>query len=74
MTESITNEMQQIKMMISQTFAKRESLKNEMEKWYEEHPGKRFDNIKELIIVDSKLSELDSHYKRLWDFHNAKSS
>jgi len=74
MNESITNEMQQIKMMISQTFAKRESLKSEMETWYEENPGKRFDNIKELIIVDSKLSELDSHYKRLWDFHNAKSS
>jgi len=73
MTESITNEMQQIKMMISQTFAKRESLKNEMERWYEENPGKRYKNIKELIIVDSKLSELDSHYKRLWDFHNAKS-
>lgn len=74
MTESITNEMQQIKMMISQTFAKRESLKSEMERWYEEHPGERFSNLQELIIVDSKLSELDSHYKRLWDFHNAKSS
>ena len=41
----------------------------EMQHWYESI-SKRFPNTNELITVDSTLSELDSHYKRLWDYHN----
>jgi len=74
MVEVITPEMEQIKMMIIETVAKRSALKNEMENWYESNPRQKFTKLKELTITDSKLSELDLHYKRLWDFHNAKSS
>ncbi|MDP3265749.1 MAG: hypothetical protein Q8M39_02860 [Sulfuricurvum sp.] len=40
-----------------------------MEKWYEKN-STRFEHANELMTVDSTLSELDSHYKRLWDYHN----
>jgi hypothetical protein len=70
----ITPEMQQIKVMIAQTVAKREILKQEMQEWYEKYPDKKFEDLNKLIITDSVLSELDSHYKRLWDSNNAKSS
>jgi len=73
MTEIITAEMQQIKMMITETVAKRELLKKEMQEWYEQYPNKKFEKLNKLIVTDSVLSELDSHYKRLWDSNNAKS-
>ncbi|MDP3587176.1 MAG: hypothetical protein Q8R58_03920 [Sulfuricurvum sp.] len=69
----ITSEMEEIRQLIAQTAAKRNVLKIEMEKWYETN-NKRFDRTNELITVDSTLSELDSHYKRLWDYHNKKAS
>ena len=69
----ITSEMEEIRQLIAQTAAKRNVLKIEMEKWYETN-NKRFDSTNELITVDSTLSELDSHYKRLWDYHNKKAS
>ena len=70
MSEVINKEMLQIKMMISQTVAKREALKIEMKEWYDRFPTEKFARLKDLIIMDSVLSELDSHYKRLWDFNN----
>jgi hypothetical protein len=72
MSESITGEMEQIRLMIAQTFARRTALKSEMQEWYERFPGERFGKLKDLIILDSVLSELDTHYKYLWDFHNGK--
>jgi len=69
MTEIITSEMGEIRRLIVETVAKRNTLKIEMEKWYESNTG-RFSRTNELITVDSTLSELDSHYKRLWDYHN----
>ncbi|HEX5710491.1 MAG TPA: hypothetical protein VFX68_04030 [Sulfuricurvum sp.] len=69
----ITAEMEEIRHLIAQTAAKRNSLKIEMEQWYETNT-KRFSRTNELIIVDSTLSELDNHYKRLWDYHNTKVS
>jgi hypothetical protein len=72
MTEIITSEMEEIRRLIAETAAKRNSLKTEMAQWYEAH-SKRFERTNELITVDSTLSELDSHYKRLWDYHNTKS-
>jgi len=68
----ITAEMEEIRHLIAQTAAKRNALKIEMESWYETN-NKRFNRTNELITVDSTLSELDSHYKRLWDYHNTKS-
>lgn len=72
MTEIITSEMAEIRTLIAETVAKRNALKLEMEHWYESN-SKRFPNTNELITVDSTLSELDSHYKRLWDYHNSRS-
>ena len=70
MNEVITNEMQQIRTMIAHTVAKRNALKSEMEEWYDRFPDERFVKFKDLIAIDNVLSELDSHYKKLWDFHN----
>lgn len=70
MTEIITDEMHQLKELIIQTISKRERLKYEMEEWYNRFPQERFAKVDNLIVVDSMLSQLDSHYKRLWDFHN----
>lgn len=72
-TETITSEMDEIRHLIAETVVKRNFLKLEMEKWYESNT-KRFDRTNELITVDSTLSELDSHYKRLWHYHNIKSN
>lgn len=72
MSEIITAEMGEIRRLIIETVAKRNTLKSEMEKWYESNT-ERFSRTNELITVDSTLSELDSHYKRLWDYHNSKS-
>jgi hypothetical protein len=69
----ITAEMKEIRTLIVQTVAKRNALKIEMENWYKQNT-KRFEYTNELITVDSTLSELDSHYKRLWDYHNTKVS
>lgn len=72
MTEVITSEMEEIRRLIAETVAKRNALKTEMAQWYEAH-SKRFERTNDLITVDSTLSELDSHYKRLWDYHNGRS-
>jgi hypothetical protein len=72
MTEIITKEMEQIRMLIIETVAKRNALKNEMQVWYDDNPKERFAKTNQLITTDAALSELDSHYKRLWDYHNAK--
>jgi uncharacterized protein len=72
MVEIITREMEQLRQMIASTVARRESIKQAMQTWYSEHPLERFDGLNDLILLDNTLSQLDSHYKRLWDFHNAK--
>lgn len=72
MREIITEEMRQIRTMIVQTVAQREQLKQEMHAWYATHPGEKFAAMRELITVDAALSALDTHYKQLWDEHNAR--
>lgn len=72
MGEIITEEMHQLKQLIIQTISKRETLKDEMTEWYTRFPNERFAKLDNLIVIDSMLSELDSNYKRLWDFHNRK--
>ncbi len=71
--EIITPEMQQIKTMIIETFAQRDAIKNEMERWYDSNPGKHFPKMTELVVTDATLSKLDSFYKQLWDYHNIAS-
>ena len=72
MTEIITREMHEIRRLIAETVAKREALKIEMQEWYERFPNERFGRMRDLIAVDGVLSQLDTHYKQLWDFHNAR--
>ncbi len=67
----VTPEMREIQSMIIQTIQVRNRLKDEMQHWYDENPSKHFPKMSELIMSDSTLSKLDSHYKQLWDFHNA---
>jgi hypothetical protein len=70
MQEVITPEMAQIKMMISETYAKRENLKTQMQEWYDRFPNQHYSKIKDLLLLDSTLSKLDTHYKQLWDYNN----
>lgn len=70
MNEIITEEMNEIKVLIANTVAQRNVLKDEMQEWYEHFPTERFVKLDNLITIDGMLSELDSSYKRLWDFHN----
>jgi len=70
MDEIITEEMKEIKMLIANTVAERNAIKDEMQEWYERFPTERFIKLDNLITIDGMLSELDSSYKRLWDFHN----
>lgn len=72
--QTITPEMNEIKSMIIQTVQTRNSIKEEMQSWYDKNPNKHFPRMQELILADSTLSKLDSHYKKLWDFHNTNAS
>ncbi len=72
MKETITAEMEEIRNLIVATVARRNLLKQEMQRWYASAAHHRFEQTNELITVDATLSELDSHYKRLWDYHNTK--
>jgi hypothetical protein len=64
--------MGEIRTMITQTVMQRNQLKLEMEDWYEKYPKSHFPRMKDLILTDSTLSKLDSFYKQLWDYNNAK--
>lgn len=68
--EIITPEMSEIKIMIAQTVVQRNSLKVQMQEWYDEHPREHFPSARDLMLVDATLSKLDSFYKRLWDYNN----
>ena len=70
--ETVTPEMEQIRAMIIETVKLRESIKNEMECWYDDNPGRHFPKMQELMFADATLSKLDTHYKQLWDYHNAR--
>ena len=70
--EILTPEMQQIRSMIIDTVTRRDAFKIEMELWYQDNPNLHYPNMKNLILIDATLSKLDSYYKQLWDYHNAK--
>ncbi len=73
-SQIITPEMHEIKSMIIQTVQTRNRIKEEMESWYTKNPNRHFPQMQDLILADSTLSKLDSHYKKLWDFHNIDAS
>ncbi len=66
----VAEEMNQIKMLIAHTVAQRSGFKDEMQEWYDRFPTGRFAKLDNVITIDRMLSELDSNYKRLSDFHN----
>ena len=68
--EVVTPEMEQIRGMIIETVKRRESIKLEMEAWYDANPRQHFPKMQELIVTDATLSKLDTYYKKLWDYHN----
>jgi len=72
--EIVTPEMEQIRQMIIDTVKQRESIKREMEYWFETNAGSHFPKMRELMVVDATLSKLDTFYKQLWDYHNVKSA
>ena len=61
-----TLEMTDLKQQIVDTVTQRDCLKVEMEQWYQRGLY-RFPKLNELELLDQRLSELDSRYKRLWD-------
>jgi len=52
---------------ISDLVARRESLKKDMDLWYENVNKGRYPNYHELQNIDQELSVFDSRFKRLWD-------
>lgn len=52
---------------ITDTVARRDALKAEMQAWYAGSNPRRYPRRAELEAVDAELSRLDTCYKRLWD-------
>lgn len=63
--------MQALKTDIADTAARRATLKQAMESWYDSGNRERFPQYRELDAVDARLSTLDLRYKRQWDARNA---
>jgi uncharacterized protein (DUF4213/DUF364 family) len=61
------SEMQWINSGIADLVARREQLKNEMERWYACPGLGRFPNWSKLEQIDRELSLLDLRFKRQWD-------
>jgi len=56
------------RLAIEDLVARREQLKQEMERWYESKSfARRFPRWQELMNIDDELSRLDSRFKHLWD-------
>jgi hypothetical protein len=60
-------EMDALRVEIAALAAKRETLKQAMEKWYAGAGRGRYPGMAELEAVDGELSALDTRFKRLWD-------
>lgn len=70
--EVITPQMQEIRKMIIATIAKRELLLADMKRWYQKSQGNRYLKLGDLAVVDQTLSNLDTQYKRLWEYYNGR--
>jgi len=59
--------LQTLKGKIAETVSKRNALKAEMETWYHREKVKPFPQAGSLDNIDTRLSALDTAFKRLWD-------
>jgi len=64
---TVEAEMAYLRSAIKETVMRRDRLKDAMERWYANQPGKRFPQKIELVSLDEKLSWLDSRFKHVWD-------
>jgi Uncharacterized conserved protein len=67
------NSMAWLKEQIAQDYTDRQRLNRAMEQWYSAGKKGRFPEFNRLNQVTTKLSRMDSSYKRLWDIYNAHS-
>lgn len=61
------NRLTTLRIEIQQTVERRNVLKSQMSEWYDSGNKGRFPAFDELEDINSKLSRLDTCYKRLWD-------
>jgi uncharacterized protein (DUF4213/DUF364 family) len=68
------NSMDWLKNRIAQDYAEKQQLNSAMEHWYSSGKKGRFPEFNQLHQVTTRLSLMDSSYKRLWDAHQGVSS
>lgn len=66
-----SNSMAWLKSQIAQDYEDRQRLNLAMEQWYGTGEKGRFPEFNRLNQVTTKLSRMDSSYKRLWDSHSS---
>lgn len=64
------NSMAWLKSRISDDYAEKQRLTLAMEQWYGSGRSTRFPDFSKLSQVTTRLSRMDSSYKRLWDIHH----
>lgn len=62
--------MQWLKSQIAQTFSEKQRLTTAMDQWYESGKSARFPEYDTLNQVTTRLSRMDTSYKKLWDVHH----
>jgi hypothetical protein len=65
------NSMTWLKNQIAQDYTDRQQLNQAMEQWYGAGKKGRFPEFNRLNQLTTKLSRMDSSYKRLWDIHSS---
>jgi uncharacterized protein len=65
--ETADEEMSRISAEIRGVFTRRDRVKAAMEAWYENRRSGQFPQMDELLLLDERLSQLDSRFKFLWD-------
>ncbi|TSA41835.1 MAG: hypothetical protein D4R63_02190 [Methylococcaceae bacterium] len=65
------NSMSWLKAQIAEDYTDKHRLNQAMEQWYSAGKHGRFHEFNRLNQLTTKLSLMDSCYKRLWDAHNA---
>jgi hypothetical protein len=68
------NSMTWLKDRIAQDYTEKQQLTLAMEQWYASGKSGRFPEFNSLHHTTTRLSRLDSSYKRLWDSQHGKSS
>jgi hypothetical protein len=66
------NSMTWLKSRIAQDYTKKQQLTSAMEHWYASGKKGRFPEFNQLHQVTTRLSRMDSSYKRLWDTHHGE--